>query len=343
MKLRSILFLAFSGIAVIPVVSLAAWIYVFAVDREIDKVKESHLLLAKNVGAALDRYALDARSLFEHVAFHAVRDIPMAGTKEIMIDLDFVHLCVADAKTGTVVNEVVPETLPCPAVVPKQRLRRFLDVARADEVTFSPVLPNPLNRPTIYLLKRDGDKIVIGAISTNYIVDQGKVISFGDRGHAAIVDHAGRLIAHPLPAWRESMKDISRLTPVKKMLARETGTIKFFSPALKADMVAGYTFVPTTGWGVMIPQPFAELKKDAGLVRLWASRRPPVEQKFRHGPWVGDQQGIDGTSRWLLDPRQRDRRGNHGRTTFSGGEDDPILTRNEFRDGSGPAYRPDLT
>jgi signal transduction histidine kinase len=129
---------------------------------------------------------------------------------------------------------------------------------------------SPENKPTLYFLKKYDDKIVIGAISTDYIVSQGREIAFGQRGHAAIVDYTGQLMAHPLPAWRESMTNISRLAPVKKMLARETGTIMFFSPALKADMVAGYTYVPTTGWGVMIPQPFSELKEHAVLVRLWA-------------------------------------------------------------------------
>jgi hypothetical protein len=32
------------------------------------------------------------------------------------------------------------------------------------------------------------------------------------------------------------------------MVARKTGTMAFYSPALKADMVTGYSFVPTTGY-----------------------------------------------------------------------------------------------
>jgi hypothetical protein len=70
MELRIILFGAFSIVAVIPVLSLAAWIYVSAIDREVDNIKESHLLIAKNLSSASDRYALDARSVFDHVAFH---------------------------------------------------------------------------------------------------------------------------------------------------------------------------------------------------------------------------------------------------------------------------------
>ena len=49
------------------------------------------------------------------------------------------------------------------------------------------------------------------------------------------------------------------------MLARETGTTVFYSPALEADMVTGFTHVPMTGWGVMVPQPVAELRDAATL------------------------------------------------------------------------------
>ena len=48
---------------------------------------------------------------------------------------------------------------------------------------------------------------------------------------------------------------------------RETGVTTFFSPAAQKDMVLGYSFVPHTGWGVMIPQPLEELKAAVGHVR----------------------------------------------------------------------------
>ena len=46
--------------------------------------------------------------------------------------------------------------------------------------------------------------------------------------------------------------------------------ITFYSPALKDDMGAGYTTVPSTGWGVMIPQPVAEVREQTGNFRKWA-------------------------------------------------------------------------
>ncbi len=47
------------------------------------------------------------------------------------------------------------------------------------------------------------------------------------------------------------------------MLNGETGIETFYSPALKGDMIAGFTVVPEVGWGVMIPQPVIELHEKA--------------------------------------------------------------------------------
>jgi hypothetical protein len=63
------------------------------------------------------------------------------------------------------------------------------------------------------------------------------------------------------------MKDISALAPVKRMLNKETGVSRFYSPALKGEMVAGFTWVPGSNWGVMIPQPIAELRARADGVQ----------------------------------------------------------------------------
>ena len=68
MRLRFLIFLAFSGIAVLPVIALATWIFNDALDREIESVREKHLVIANNVGAALERYANDLIHGFEMVA-----------------------------------------------------------------------------------------------------------------------------------------------------------------------------------------------------------------------------------------------------------------------------------
>lgn len=115
---------------------------------------------------------------------------------------------------------------------------------------------------------------MLAALSTEYFQQVQASIQFGQKGHAAIVDQTGKAIAHPLATWQKTAKDMSKLYPVQQMMARKTDVAQFYSPAVKADMIAGYSFVPETGWGVMIPQPLSELEAAVNHMRsmvLWIS------------------------------------------------------------------------
>ena len=123
----------------------------------------------------------------------------------------------------------------------------------------------------IYVIKQlAGNDYLVGELGTEYIRKVQKAITFGERGHAAIVDQYGRVLAHPVEQWRTSRKDITFLPPVKRMLNRVTGVTRFYTPAMQADMIAGHTFVENAGWGVMIPQPLSELEERANDVRIIA-------------------------------------------------------------------------
>ncbi|MEL6520983.1 MAG: EAL domain-containing protein [Pseudomonadota bacterium] len=134
-------------------------------------------------------------------------------------------------------------------------------------MSFGPVVATADGENAIHLVARIGDEMVVGAIDTTYFQELGKAISFGVMGHAAIVDHTGRALSHPLADWVASRKDMSKISAVIKMLNRETGVETFYSPALKGDMIAGFTFVDPVGWGVMIPQPISELYQRAEEAR----------------------------------------------------------------------------
>ena len=267
MRLRVLIFLTLSGIAVLPLTALAMWIFVDALDREIESVRDKHLVIARNVGEALERYSVDLKNGFAMVSALPTAAQQSPAVSAFLESLDFYHLCIADRTTGTVVGSVISRKRNCPPRVPPERFRIFRSLLDGDRVVFTPVMLSPFGKPVVYLLRALDDRIVIGAVSTDYIVKQGTAVSFGEKGHAAIVDRTGNVIAHPLPAWRAAAKNIAKVAPVARMMARDTGTMVFYSPALKADMVTGYTFVPTTGWGVMVPQPLAEVRAAATLIQ----------------------------------------------------------------------------
>ena len=123
-------------------------------------------------------------------------------------------------------------------------------------------------QPTIYLVEElPNGETAVGAMGIDYITKLQRHITFGELGHAAIVDSSGNIIAHPNKEWSHSIKTISKVKPVKHMINGESGVTEFYSPAVKADMITGYTVVPGVGWGVMVPQPIEELRDKAASAR----------------------------------------------------------------------------
>ena len=115
-----------------------------------------------------------------------------------------------------------------------------------------------------------GDLIAFGAIDTSYFVELGEQISFGQSGHAAIVDHTGRALYHPIVEWRRRARDLSKAPPVQHILAGETGITRFQSPAIDLETLSGFTSVLNTGWGVLVAQATNELRAEAEAAQWFA-------------------------------------------------------------------------
>ena len=263
--LRLLLAIIITVVATVPVMLLGFWVEKTAMEKELAAVSEKHLLLAKNITAALDRYALDTKAAFTFFTQSADPDRPSEAAKELARKLSLRHFCIIDDEGRVTfqlnVSDEVEDRLPT------QILNRLRPAFDNPDATFSSVMPDAKGRPTIFLTLRLGpNRIAIGALDLEYIRQVQKAIIFGRKGHSAIVDGAGNLIAHPNPQWQRQMKKIAKVKPVAKMMAGETGVTQFYSPAVKKDMITGFTTVPSTGWGVMVPQPLEELEERAGDV-----------------------------------------------------------------------------
>lgn len=262
-RLRSWLLVLFGILTVVPLIVFGVWNYNRLLQDEFRDVEDRHLLLAQNLGAALQRYHRDVTATFDLLSASLIRGSTIAGAENILRNMELRHICVADAITGAVSAETSPEGTRCPDVVPAERLGMFQAHAVEGETRFTPVGEGPDGLNVMFLLRRYGDKLAVGALKTDYFVTLGRAIAFGHKGHAAIVDQQGNVLAHPLESWRASRKNIAQVSAVRRMMNGETGIEQFYSPALKGDMIAGLTSVPGPGWGVMIPQPIAELESKA--------------------------------------------------------------------------------
>ncbi|MDH5393009.1 MAG: EAL domain-containing protein [Gammaproteobacteria bacterium] len=262
--LHHVLFIAFTLISIVPVLILSGWVQSSMIENEELAIEEKHLLLAQNITASLEQYAKDIRATIDVVEKHIEEKRPIELLENLFssLHIDFVWLMDRQGR------DVTPGFLDT-----KLHMSRIPDnigitvlpsitasLANRDTTVFSTVEADTNNDSVIYAVKSiDAGRFLVAVINTGIFIKVQKAISFGDRGHAAIVDATGRTLAHPSEQWRSTRKNIIALPPVKFMTEGKTGVTRFYSPVMAADMVAGYAIVHDVGWGVMIPQPYDEL------------------------------------------------------------------------------------
>ena len=273
--LQHLLFVAFISVAAIPVLTLDIWESQASFQREVDSVRERHLLVARNLTSTLSRYVVDLKAAFQSTFAAGKLDPEAPGLAHLLDSLDFVHVCVL-APDGSVesilqVQKGVNLAPIGPRLFTELQALATTPGADPDQPVLSGLKRDPNGRPSFYLIKKlSNNRLAVGEITTDYLVRLQSVIAFGERGHAVIVDQAGLTIAHPFKDWSARMQDLSGVPITKRMMARQTGVETFYSPAFKDDMIAGYSFVPESGWGVMVPQPLTELKRRAREID-WAA------------------------------------------------------------------------
>lgn len=257
--IRWIILSCFLLISIVPILSLYKYIEDSAVRREIANVEQSHLIIAQNLSVAMERYATDVELIFEITA-----DALDAGKTSLfdtgLTDFDMEFVALLDGNNTPVAQASAGDTNTFGLLAPKMLsdLRAFAE-QDTGSVVFSGILPFN-ETPHIFVLKAfDDGMLALAPLSPRYLNKLQKSVAFGEKGHSMMVDQFGHVIAHPNAEWQASSKDASKISAVRRMMAGETGVQQFYSPPLKADMIAGFTFVPRTGWGVMVPQPVSEL------------------------------------------------------------------------------------
>lgn len=268
-QLLSVIFFLFATISAVAIGVLwtnSAW------NREVQKVHDQHVQLASHLAEALSRYAEDVEAVFNLAVSSLDKSQPILHLDTLLRRLHFKHVCIVN-EYGEVKQLIAPDADLQIERIPDALLAKLRTENDTRATPMSNVLPALAGDPTLFLWYAiSPGQYALGALDTAYFSQLQKAISFGEKGHAAIVDRSGHIIAHPLQAWQDSMKDISHLDPIRRMMAGETGVSWFYSPAVKADMVAGFTTVPKTGWDVMVPQPVSELQAHVNKVKraVWS-------------------------------------------------------------------------
>ncbi len=270
-SLRVLLSFALILLTAFPVVMLGLWAQKTTLEREYSRVQDRHLLLAKNITLALNRYAVDIKSAFRLLSSIDDNQEIQQNVITLAKDLHFASFRLERTNQDVISSYVFREGDS--SDVPQDIIRASWEKGVGPEIIVHPVTLNRKGEPKIYLSRQvNGDQLAIASVCLDYFIEIQSQIKFGDSGHSAIVDQVGNLIAHPRDDWVAENKNLSHLTPIKSMVSGDSGVQEFFSPATQEDMITGYSVVPGVGWGVMIPQALSDLKADANgiLQQLWS-------------------------------------------------------------------------
>ena len=281
---QRLLVLGFLLIAFIPVGFLSYKLYQGAWNNAWREINEKHRLLALNLAPPISIYVDDHKHLLGMLAdelgqYDNVTQQQFYRTIKTKLDTALNHM--EGLRTLSLIKpngDVFVEAQRQGQTVPQlskvfSNEQCFLKSRNTGQWALSGIKPSPISGdPTIVLtqpVKHNSDKVdavLLAELRIDVIEQLRRNIHFGEKGHSAIVDKSGHVIAHPNPAWMKEMRDLSNLSIVKKMMAGETGVTEFYSPFVKQQMVAGYTSVPGIGWGIMVPQPKKEVERQVNAL-----------------------------------------------------------------------------
>ena len=261
-RLRFVLAFVLIVVGVGPSVLLAGWLYARTVDVQVADVSERSLLLAKTLSRFIEGYLDDFRESLDLLSTqYNLTNLPKP-VLESAAARGMTAVCLLSGARRPVEVTVISGMAGC---LPRDVDRMWRDIrARVPETgagtVFSSVMADMEGDPAVFAVNfRAGLPVAAAHMSLAWLHALRRSIVFGEKGHAAIVDHLGNIVSHPRPDWEAAIKNISAVAPVQLMMKGETGISRFHSPAANLWMIAGYAAVPTVGWGVMVPQPEKEL------------------------------------------------------------------------------------
>lgn len=285
-----LLLIAFVFIALVPVCILAVEMHRAAWENAEREIHEKHKLLAENLAAPIKIYVDDHLEILSHLANELNPDLGTETTDQkrmlgsafsavkgfrslSLLDQDgtpnfFTHRNISNQDVYEFPLELITEQC-------------FIQTRDSGNWAISAVKRSPYtNDPTIFMSQAVKDnagnvaKVLLAELRLEMIEDLRRGIKFGKKGHSAIVDNKGQVIAHPKREWALEIRDLSGISVVQRTMRGETGVAEFYSPFVGEQMVTGFASVPEINWGVLVPQPRSEIDDQVGALLyshyLWA-------------------------------------------------------------------------
>ncbi len=140
----------------------------------------------------------------------------------------------------------------------------FLGARSGKEITYQSLISRTIKRPAICMgtaIRQEPTEIagvMMLCTQLSALVEQIGQLQFGKTGYALLVDHAGKVLAHPNSSFisGEELRDLSKYTPITQLLEGRDGFFPFQDEE-GVDWVS-YGISLENGWNVAIIQQEAE-------------------------------------------------------------------------------------
>ncbi|NLK00608.1 MAG: methyl-accepting chemotaxis protein [Clostridia bacterium] len=272
------------SVVVLVAVGVVGLISTFSMQEEMEReIKESQMLLAETFGAEVQQFFDDARGVVRMTAqLPAVRDV--SSIPEIREDIKGVPRDV-DVPKREVMNHVIDKygdfsymeqvtpdvgnnilIEPWDFQLDLQQLdfghRDWFKgaVEKMDAHISEVYISSSLNAPVVAIshpiVDDAGDLTAVwmGALTLDRLNDLSRQLTFGETGHAYLVDRLGTLAAHPDPEYTRDIRDVTDIIMVQRAMAGESGVGEFHDPLEGQEVLASYMPIGDTGWSIVVTQ-----------------------------------------------------------------------------------------
>ncbi len=264
-SLKLVLIVAFALVAATPVVFITLWLRAGVESNLMAEAHDKNELLARNIATPVAEYLRAARGNLNVLGILA-SDHPAAVGGAVKAQHYYKEVWLLSGAEG---KYLAWDAQGKPLSAVPEAARKITAQVFATPARVNTVVRDPLDgQPTVLLTHPTPAGMLVGALDLGPLRALCGGIHFGQRGHCVITDAQGNVVVHPNPQWMREIKNIGAWPIVKSGMAGHRGVMRFYSPFIHAEMIAGYASVPDFHWVVLTPQPLAELTAQAtNLVR----------------------------------------------------------------------------
>ncbi|GCB02259.1 diguanylate cyclase/phosphodiesterase (GGDEF & EAL domains) with PAS/PAC sensor(s) [Sulfuriferula multivorans] len=265
-SLKTMLILAFIVISIAPVAVMTTWLNTGIHNGVMKEAHDKNQLLSENMANPVYLYLKAAQRNLNLLANILEKTRDQVAINETITSQAYFENLVLVAPDGTAQGfdgyKATPEYVH---FLQKNHVIQSM-LSRHVAGNSGMVLNPQTNKPALFFVHPVGQNMLVGSLRLAPIESLAAAIHFGKLGHCAITDQFGNIVHHPNPKWMSGVKNISNWPIVQAGLQGKRGVMTFYSPFIKADMIAGYAAVPEFNWVILTPQPLSELTAEAKIL-----------------------------------------------------------------------------